>query len=96
MASQTMEMASGDCLSERLSRIKRDYQLSKDALHDWVAEQNRLIDEEERQIVLKEEAIDVNCDEPTDTSAVCASDETSFNILMAEADRLLLENSEGV
>lgn len=91
MVSKRMDMASADHLSERLSRIKRDFQLSKDALHGWVAEQNRLIDDEERQIALREESIDVDCDEPADKSAVCASDETSFNMLIAAADRILTE-----
>ena len=70
--------------------------MSKDALHDWVAEQKRLIDEEERQISLREEAIDVEYGEPADESEVCVKDEADFNALTAAADRLLSENSEGV
>lgn len=91
MVSQTMDVASVDHLSERLSRIKKDFRLSKDALHGWVAEQNRLIYEEERQIALSERTIDVDCDEPADKSAVCTSDETSFNMLIAKAEKILTE-----
>ena len=83
-------------LSERVNRIKENFQKSKDMLHGWVAEQKQLMDEEERQISLHEEAIDVENGESADKSVVYASDETSFNKLMAEADRFLLENSEGV
>lgn len=78
-------------LTERLTRIQKDYQASKDMLHGWIAEQHRLLDEEERQIRCQDEAIDVECGEPTDKSAVCADDETAFNALIAAADRLLSE-----
>jgi len=79
----------------RLCRAQQKLHDGKRALRDWVAEQEKQLDEEEKHIRFIEEAIDVECVDDTTLPPVRIDKKDELATLIEEAEKLLADQTSG-
>ena len=77
----------------RLRQAQQKLHDGKRALRDWVAEQERQLDEEEKHIRLIEEAIDVECVDDTTLPPARIDKKDELTTLIKEAEKLLADQT---
>ena len=74
---------------DRIEGVDEKLAASKQALREWVQEQNQKIDQEEDELRNKAEAVDVASVEDTAETLIGESDDAKLKELMSQADVLM-------
>ncbi len=83
------KMAVQTSIRDRIAGIDKKLAESKQALREWVQEQNRNLDLEEEELRNKDEAIDLASPEESAPMLVGVSGDAKLAELMAQADALM-------
>lgn len=80
-------------MRDRIAGIDKKLAESKQALREWVREQNQNLDLEEEELRNKDEAIDVSLLEEPASTLVGAYDDAKFRELMSQAEMLMSKSN---